>query len=219
MRTRLLGSQASKTIVRFVVLLAAISLAGCGKGPSLTTPTPIPNPGPGPGPGPGPDPTPVPDPPKYPDLPHRECAKDLETGVELPDCRMWAELQQGIKPPRGSAVKVGDQYCPYPQSTCFEADVKYGFKGVDNPNVGMKVTPYWSVDGKTPLGGPISAEFQMPGVRLKHYGPWIWQVVPRYLLIRLQHNASGTGDDCGPTCDPAEEGWVAFFVNYEEERR
>ncbi|MBI4120365.1 MAG: hypothetical protein HY454_02765 [Parcubacteria group bacterium] len=208
MRTRLLGSQASKTIVRFVVLLAAISLTACGKGPSLTTPTPIPNPGPGPGPGP----TPVPEPPKYPDLPHRECAKNLETGEELPDCRMWAELQLGIKPPRGSVVKVGDQYCPDPLSTCFEADVKFGFKGVDDPGVGMGAKLYWSMDGKTPVGVPISTEVEIHGEKVKHYGPWIWQVVPKYLLVQLGH-AQGCG-----SCDPAEEGWVSFFVNYEEKR-
>lgn len=198
-------------IVRFVVLLAAISLAACrGSNPNAPSPTPPPTPIPNPGPGPGPGPDPTPEPPKYPVLPHRECAKNLETGEELPGCRMWAELQLGVKPPRGSAVKIGDQYCPDPKSTCLEFDITYVFKGVDNPHVGMRVTAYWSLDGKTPVSEPISEWFFMPGEWPKHFGPRIFQMAPKYLLVRFDHSQG-----CG-SCDPAEEGWVAFIFDYKE---
>ncbi|MEK7138616.1 MAG: hypothetical protein AAB799_00350, partial [Patescibacteria group bacterium] len=169
-----------------MLLVAAILTGGCDK---------IKNVG---GTGPSTTPPPDPNPSSYPSLPHRECAKNLETGEELPGCRMWAELQLGIKPARGSTVKVGDQYCPDPSSTCLEFDMKYGFKGIDNPNVGMAILVYWSMDGKTPLDGPISREGQMPGERVRHYGPWIWQVVPRYLLIRVDHIEGGTGNAYNP---------------------
>lgn len=211
----------TKSLLRIVanfaiVLAAALSLSGCDRVKNIggTGPSPVPIPDPNPDPVPDPPP---PEPSPYPDLPRRECAKNLETDEELPDCRMWAELQQGIKPPRGSKVKVGSQFCPDPSSTCLEFDVKYGFKGVNNPNVGMRARVYFSLDGKTPTGEPISNEFQMSGERDKHYGPRIFSVAPKYILIRLEHDASGEGNACNPTCDPAEEGWVSFFVNYEAE--
>lgn len=197
------------TTMFLVLVVAALFVGGCkGGGPKIVAPTPIPNPIPTPVPTPEPTPTPEPNP--YPDLPHRVCAKNLETDEELPDCRMWVELQQGIKPPRGSKVKVGDQYCPDPNATCFELDLKYGFKGISNPNVGMRARVYFSMDGKTPVGESISIEFQMPGERMKHYGPRIFSVAPRYLLIQLDYEQG-----CGE-CDPAEEGWVSFLLNYGE---
>ena len=156
---------------------------------------------------------------QYPTLPHRECAKDLETGEELPGCRMWAELQAGIKPPRGSTVKVGPQYCPAPDPpwSCLEFDVKFGFKGIDNPITGMGVMEYWSTDGKTP-GERINILSYGPGAGegTKHHGPLIFQTVPRYLLIELSHGAgySENHPACAPNCDKAEVGWVSFFLGY-----
>ena len=200
----------TRKVVCFVVLLAAISLAACrGNSPSAPsqtpTPTPRPNPEPHPTPEPNPDPTPQ---PQYPDLPHKECAKNLETGEELTDCRMWAELQLGIKPPRGSMVKMGDQYCPDPRSTCLEFDMKYGFKGVDDHGVEMAVTSYFSMDGRTAVGGPIFTGNQSQGESIRHFGPRILQVIPKYLLIKLDHAQA-----CG-SCEPAEEGWIAFLLDY-----
>lgn len=191
----------TKTFRRFVlalVVLVAMTVIGCGKNNPF-------------------GPSQLPDQSQYPVLPHRECAKNLETGEELPGCRMWAELQPGIKPPRGSTIKLGSQYCPQPDApwSCLEFDVRFGFKEFDPRFVGMGMTGYWSSDGKTP-GTQIFLRGMGTNEWSGHFGPWIFQEVPRYLLIRLQHAAGNSGNACDPTagCDPALDGWVLFFLDY-----
>jgi len=188
---------------RFVfVLLALAMVASACQGRGLPT---------------SPSPSPIPDQSLYPPLPHKECAKDLETGEELPGCRMWAELLS-ISPPRGSKVKIGPQWCPQPDPpwSCLEFEIRFGFTPSDPRFPGMGIIMYWSQDGKTP-GEEVSLMYMQENEMVRHFGPWIFQTAPRYLLIRLAHAAGNSGGACDPTgCDPALLGWVSFFLDYKE---
>ena len=125
-------------------------------------------------------------------------------GTEI--SRMRVELMR-LSPGCGATIRLNTNCI---DGGCFEGSIRYHYDGIDNPNVPMRVQAFWSKDGINPIGGSWESIVVTSGNSMtRNYGPWRFDMVPSYILIKLEHVASGTDYK-----DPAEEGYVALGTDW-----
>lgn len=135
---------------------------------------------------------------------------------------MWVALE-AIAPMRGSTVqnvpcfedsKLGKEFLfAEPQrAQCLNFKLRFWFEGIDNPNVGMNVRIWVSMDGVSE--GELWKDTGVLPKRLVDltHGPVQYRTVWKYLVVELSHNVGGSGGS--QFKDPAESGRTSILLDH-----